>query len=147
MTSPFGKNVYFLMKIWIDTNVLLDVLCDRPAFVKESGRIWKLCEIQQLDGYVSTLSFLNIAYILRKELSADNIRQVLQKLMVIFSVVDLKAEDIARAAWLPLRDYEDAVQATCAARIKADYIITRNLKDFAGSQVPVLSPSDFLKMA
>ena len=57
MTSPFGKNVYFLMKIWIDTNVLLDVLCDRPAFVKESGRIWKLCEIQQLDGYVSTLPF------------------------------------------------------------------------------------------
>ena len=133
------------MRLWIDTNVLLDVLCDRPGFADDAAKIWKLCEIGEAEGYISTLSVLNIAYILRKELPEESIRPVLQKLMLLFSVADLKAEDVARAAKLPFRDYEDAVQAAGAARIKADYIVTRNGKDYADSRVPVVSPAEFLK--
>lgn len=57
------------MKIWIDTNVLLDVLCNRPNFVEASVKVWKLCEVKKLEGYISALSVTNIVYILRKELT------------------------------------------------------------------------------
>lgn len=54
------------MKILIDTNVILDVLCDRTDFVESSSKIWKLCEVEKIDGYISALSILNIVYILEK---------------------------------------------------------------------------------
>ena len=55
------------MKILVDTNVILDVLCNRPEFVEASSKVWKYCEVDQLEGYISALSVPNIVYILRKQ--------------------------------------------------------------------------------
>ena len=133
------------MKVWIDTNVILDVLCDRPEFAEISGNVWKQCEVHNIDGYVSSLSILNIAYIMRKELTPERISDIIRQLNMIFNVVDLKADDITKAADLPFSDYEDAVQAAGAMRIKAQYIVTRNIKDFANSKVPAITPSELLE--
>ena len=59
------------MVLLIDANILLDVLLDRKEFVKESALIWKLCETRQMKGYVSALTFANIMYIMRKELTPE----------------------------------------------------------------------------
>ena len=53
------------MKVLIDTNVILDVLCNRPDFLENSLKIWKLCEVKKIEGYISALSIPNIVYILR----------------------------------------------------------------------------------
>ena len=63
---------------------------------------------------------------------------------MIFYIADLKADDLRKAADINFKDYEDAVQSACAVRMRADYIITRNVKDFAGSRVVALKPSEFL---
>lgn len=65
------------MKILIDTNVILDVLCDRTDFVESSSKIWKLCEVEKIDGYISALSIPNIVYILRKELTPEKLSKLL----------------------------------------------------------------------
>ena len=133
------------MKVLIDTNVLLDVLCDRAEFVDNSSKVFKYCEVKKIDGYISALSVPNIVYVMRKELSAEKTKEILEKLSLIFGTIDLKAEDLKKALELDFDDYEDALQCVAAKRIKAEYIITRNVKDFAKSPVTAITPSDFLK--
>ena len=133
------------MKVLIDTNVILDVLCNREEFVKDSEKIFKLCEVKKINGYISALSVPNIVYIMRKELDAEKTKDLLDKLLLIFQVVDLKSEDLKKAAAIDFKDYEDALQSVCASRVKADFIITRNIKDFTNSKVTAIKPSELLE--
>lgn len=86
------------MKILVDTNVILDVLCNRPEFVEASSKVWKYCEVDQIEGYISALSVPNIVYILRKELTPQKTEQLIQQITMIFKVVDLKSTDLKAAA-------------------------------------------------
>lgn len=132
------------MKVLIDTNIILDVLCKRPAFYEDSAKVFKLCEVKKISGVISSLSIPNIMYILRKELDADKTREILDILMLIFSVADLKADDLKKAAGMRFKDYEDAIQSASATRIKANYIVTRNIKDFSESKVTAIKPTELL---
>lgn len=132
------------MKLLIDTNVVLDVLCNRKDFVENSSKVFKLCETKKFDGYLSAISVPNIAYILRKELSIEKLKSIIVKLNIIFSIIELKPNDLILATDLDFKDYEDALQSVCAKRIKADFIITRNTKDFKNSQVKAITPEHFL---
>ena len=67
------------MVLLIDANIILDVLLNRPEFVKDSALIWKLCETERAKGYVSALTFANIVYIMRKQLDPEKIKEVCQK--------------------------------------------------------------------
>lgn len=133
------------MKVLIDTNIILDVLCKRPEFYEDSARIFKLCEVKKITGVISALSIPNIIYILRKEFDADKTKEVLDNLMLIFSVADLKADDLKKAADMKFKDFEDAIQSACASRIKANYIVTRNIKDFSESKVTAIKPTELLE--
>lgn len=133
------------MKVLIDTNVILDVLCGRAEFLEASSRVWKYCEINKLSGVISALSLPNIVYILRKELDPDKTKEIIDRLMLIFDVAELKAEDLRKAADMKSADYEDAVQMCCAARINADFIVTRNVRDFVSSPIPAVKPSELLE--
>lgn len=133
------------MKVLIDTNVILDVLCARENFLEASSKVWKYCEVNKLEGYICALSIPNIVYILRKELTPERIQQIIDQLFLIFTVVDLKAEDLKKAAYMKTSDYEDALQMTCASRIKADFIITRNIRDFIDSKIPAITPLELFE--
>lgn len=132
------------MKLLIDANVLLDVLQNRSPHVKESSAIWKLCETRQAEGFVSALTFANLVYVMRKELSPIKIEEVLQKLSLIFTFADLTSSDLSSAAGLQWDDFEDALQSVTAERIRADYIITRNVRDFLKSKTPAFTPAELL---
>ena len=82
---------------------------------------------------------------MRKELGWEQISGVLQKLSAILDIEDMRAEDLRKAAALPIPDFEDALQCVCAQRIKADYIVTRNIKDFLQSKVMAVKPSELLE--
>ena len=132
------------MRLLIDGNIILDVLQNREPHVKDSSKIWKLCETGQVEGFVSTLTFANLVYVMRRELNAEAIEQTLRILMLIFRFAELNEWDLLKAAEARWTDYEDALQAAAADRIHADYLITRNEKDFSESNVPALSPKEFL---
>ena len=132
------------MKLLIDANVVLDVLQNRAPHVSASRLIWKLCETEQAEGYVSALTFANLVYVMRKELTADQIEAVLEKMKLIFRMADFTAADLTLAARMRWDDFKDAVQSATAERLKADYIITRNVRDFGKSRVMALTPAEFL---
>ena len=90
------------------------------------------------------MSVPNIVYILRKELTPEKTKQVIDTLFLIFNVADLRASDLKKAGAMKSGDYEDALQMICAERIRADYIVTRNTSDFAGSRVPVITPYELV---
>lgn len=133
------------MKVLIDTNVLIDVLCEREKFLEDSRKVWKFCEVNHIEGYISAVSVPNIVYILRKELNPERTQEIIEKLFLIFKICDLKAEDLKKAAVMKHSDYEDALQMVCASRIKADYIVTRNIRDFLVSRVYALTPAELLE--
>ena len=99
------------MKLLIDANILLDVLQKREPYCRDSALIWKLCETEQAEGCVSALSIANLVYIMRKELSPETIEEVLGKLSLIFSIVELTPADIAKAAEMKWTD----LAGSCAA--------------------------------
>lgn len=133
------------MKVLIDTNVILDVLCNRKMFVEDSLKIFKLCEAKQIDGYISALSIANIIYIMRKELSHINVKKILDMLSHIFNIIELNEQDLMEACNLEFDDYEDGIHCNQASRILADYIITRNIKDYKNSVIKPISPNEFTR--
>lgn len=132
------------MVLMIDANVVLDVLVRREPNYKYSSKVWKLCETGVCTGIVSTLSFANIIYVMRRELTPEKIEAVLKQLMMIFTFSDLSQNTLEDAAQLQWPDFEDAIQTATAKRVNADYIITWNVKDYVKSDIPVLTPAEFL---
>ncbi len=144
MTERRGKKGCENMKVLVDTNIILDVLCRRPEFYEDSAKVFKLCEVRKVTGVVSALSIPSIVFIMKKELDAKRIREVLDMLSLIFMIAELKNEDLKRASFMNFKNYEDAVQSACASRVRADYIITRNSRDFMDSGVTAVKPAEFL---
>lgn len=132
------------MRLLIDGNIILDVLQKREPHVEDSSKIWKLCEANQVEGYISSLTFSNLVYVMRKELTPEKINEVFQSLGLIFQFADLTVSDLAKAAQLQWDDFEDAVQFVTAQRVHANYIITRNVKVFKKSEIVSFTPTEFL---
>ena len=132
------------MKLLIDANIVLDVLQAREPHLRDSALIWKLCETEQAEGWVTALSFANLVYVMRRELSPEQVKELLAKLRLIFRFADYTAADMNRAAELCRPDFEDVVQAVTAERLGADCIITRNVRDYKRSPVPALTPAEYL---
>lgn len=132
------------MILLIDANILLDVLMNRQDFVKDSSMIWKLCETNQAKGYISVLTIANLMYIMRKQLDPETIEKLLVQLKFIFDFTDFGVSDLQRAAEMKWTDFEDAIQSATAKRLHADFIITRNVKDFRSSKIMALTPTEFL---
>lgn len=132
------------MKLLIDANIVLDVLQKREPHYNDSSLVWKLCETAKADGYISTLTIANLVYVMRKELDAEQVKDVITKLKLIFNVADFTATDLTKAAEMKWDDFEDAIQSATAERIQADFIITRNVRDFMKSKVMSFTPSEFI---
>ena len=132
------------MILLINANIILDVLMNRQEFVKDSSMIWKLCETNQMKGYVSSLTFANMMYIMRKELTPEKIDEVFRKLKLIFEFADFNSTVLEKAVNMKWTDFEDAVQSAIAEQIDADYIITRNVRDFTKSKVIAFTPTELL---
>ena len=132
--------------VWlIDANIILDVLMNRKDFVKDSAIIWKYCEVGRVKGYISALTFANMVYIMRKQLTPQQIGQLFGKLNLIFEFADITSAVLTKAANMQWDDFEDAIQSATAENVHADYIITRNTKDFEKSCVKAVTPAMMLE--
>ena len=134
------------MRLLIDANILLDVLQERKPHAKDSSLVWKMCETGMAEGYILSLSFANLVYIMRKEMDAKEVASTLHHLSLIFSFADLHGSDLEKAACLCWEDFEDALQSVTAERLKADYIVTRNTSDYKNSSVPAITPAKLIAL-
>lgn len=131
------------MVILIDTNILLDVLMKRSPFDKASALVWKICETRKAIGYISTLSYANIMYIMRKQLHESQIENIYEKMSLLFRFASFDDKVLKNAVHMKWKDFEDAIQSSTAESIHADYIVTRNTKDFTNSRIKAITPEEF----
>lgn len=133
------------MRVLLDTCVILDALESRQPFSKDAEELFLAAANNLFTGCITAKASTDIYYLMHRHTHSDKAsREVLNKLFSLFEVVDTAGMDCRRAIPSPVLDFEDAVMIETAARTEATYIVTRNLKDFARSPVPVLSPKDFL---
>jgi predicted nucleic acid-binding protein len=132
-------------KIFLDTDVVLDHLADRQPFAEYAHRLFALAETGELTVCISALSFSNLYYILRKPKGHDEALALLGKLRQLTRVAAVSGAEIQSALDSEFKDFEDAIQhfsAKSAGGVVA--IVTRNKVDYGRSEIPVLSPDEFL---
>ncbi len=133
------------MKIVIDNNVILDVFQNREPFVQFSSKVLRLVETKQVKGYVTANSITDIHYVLNRSLKdKEKVYDAIDTLLQLIDIIDVTAKDVRKAFHPDVIDFEDELISVCAERVKIDYIITRNTKDFINSPVPAINPEDFL---
>ena len=132
------------MKILIDPNVIIDYLADRTPFADHAERVLALCGNGKVTGLVTANAITDICYVLCKLAGREKTLEAIRTLCAVLDITDLVKADILNAMELDMHDYEDALAAQCAKRIKAEYIVTRNCSDYANSPVHAIEPSAFL---
>jgi predicted nucleic acid-binding protein len=132
------------MKILFDANVIVDICEEREPFFANSLDVFLLAAQKQIEGIICAGSITDIYYIVSKFLNnREQALNSIQNILMTLTLVDTKAQDIRNAIRFNFPDFEDAVVSATAQREDADYIITRNTKDFIDSPVPVTTPEGF----
>ena len=136
------------MKTIIDTNIAMDLMERREAYVEDAAKVFTICASGLVEGFFTPNSFCDIHYLLKRVVhDEENVRSSLSFWLEMISMTDIVAEDINNALGSQMTDYEDAVMAMIAKRCSIDYIVTRNKKDFENSPVPAVTPSEFISIA
>jgi predicted nucleic acid-binding protein len=130
----------------VDTNVVLDVFLAREPFVKPAVEIFCLAEESRFDAYICATTVTTIDYLLVKSLQKTKARDALHRLISLFEIATVNRPVIERALVSKIQDFEDAVLNEAARLAGADFVITRNTKDFAGSALKICDPKDFLAL-
>lgn len=132
------------MKVFLDTNVMLDFLGERNIFFKPAESIVNLVELGRLSICVSALSFATCNYFLGKEFGLSIAKEKISKFKIISEIIALDEVIIEKSLTSNFSDFEDGLQYFSALKANCDYIITRNSKDFKNSEIPFLTPTEFL---
>jgi len=131
--------------LFIDTNVLIDFLADRNPFSHSAAKLFTMSLSGKVKIYISAASYNNIYYILRQSLSHKNTIHLLKELSTFTEIVEVTKKIINDAIASDFNDFEDAVQYYSALTLhKIDCIITRDVKGFKKSTIPVMSTEEII---
>lgn len=134
------------MKVFIDTNIFLDLLCRRERFLADSLKVFDLAVDGELELLISDLSIANIKYITRKDFTIDKFYEMLSAFRPVFTIVPVGENAVDEALALKACDFEDALQYFSAVHSHADYLLTRNIKDYGFASMKVMTPADFIQL-
>ena len=135
-----------MRKIFVDTNILVDLIADRKPYSKFAVDIFKKAEENKITLYTSSHSIATTHYLLKKYLGEKELRDVLYNLLDYVQVIPVDTDTIKKGLKSKHKDFEDAIQMISAYSIeKIDCIVTRNIKDFRDAEIPVLSPDELSK--
>jgi len=135
-----------MKKVFVDTNILIDLLADRPPFSKFAIEIFDLAENKQIKLFTSSHSFATTHYLLKKYLGEKELRAILYSLLDFIDLIAVDSQIIKKSLLSSHKDFEDAIQIFAANAIAdMDFIVTRNLKDFKDAGITVLPPDELIQ--
>ena len=131
--------------VFLDTNVVLDIVLERTEFLAEARQILLLRDDEKIELFTSALTVANVAYVVRK-LGKNHI-EVVRQLLLWFTIINLTRDQLESATVSLFKDFEDGLQYFAVREIKGlDYIITRDGTGFKESRIPVVNPREFLQI-
>lgn len=119
------------MRVFLDANVVLDVLAQREPFFSDSVQVLSLVESGGVEGLIAAHTVTTLFYLLNREVGAERARLSLLDLLRIVEVVSVDQDRILQAFAMKRLDFEDALQAACAMKKEADYLLTRDRRGFS----------------
>lgn len=132
------------MRLFFDTNVMIDLLCERNPHYDAVAKLMVLKEKGLIQIIVSSLSFVTCHYLMSKTIGKIAASEMLKKFRILCKVSEVDDINIDKSLFSKFSDFEDAVQYFSALKANADCVITRNSKDFVLSEIPIFSPKEFL---
>lgn len=133
-----------MKKVFLDTNIIVDLIADRKPFSKFSIEIFKKAEENKIKLFTSSHSIATTHYLLKKYLEEKLLRDVIYNLLDYITVVAVDTDVLKKGLRSKHKDFEDSIQILCASTIEnIDCIVTRNIKDFRDSEILVLTPDEF----
>ena len=134
-----------MKNLFLDTNVIIDVLANRQPFSNSAAKLFDLAEKGKLSLMISALSYSNIYYIIKKTCTNKEMISLLRDLESLTETLDVTKEIISKSLTSDLKDFEDAIQYnTALAYKKVSAIVTRDVKDYKGSKLTILTPDEVL---
>ncbi len=135
-----------MKKLFIDTNIVIDLLSRREPFFEEAAELFSLADKKQVELSVSSLTIANTSYALLRQMDSNKAKSVLRKLRLILKILPLDDKIIGLALNdETFSDFEDGLQYFTAIEDEQDLIITRNLKDFKNSKLPTMTAKQFIE--
>lgn len=135
-----------MRRIFIDTNIIIDLLADRKPYAKFALELFGLAGTHKIKLYVSSHSFATTHYLLKKYIAEKELRAILSNLLDFVTIIPIDSNTLRNGLKSKYKDFEDGLQILSAMTIdKMDCIVTRNIKDFKGSALPVYAPDEVIE--
>ena len=136
-----------MKKIFVDTNIVIDLLSRREPFFEEAATLFSLADKKQIELAVSSLTIANTSYTLLRRMDSNKAKSILRKLRLIVKILPLDDKIIGLALNdETFSDFEDGLQYFTAIENEQELIITRNLKDFKSSKLPTMAAKQLIEM-
>jgi predicted nucleic acid-binding protein len=132
-------------EIFIDTDIILDLLCKREPFYEYAAEVFTLGDKGKVKLVATSLVFANVFYILGKILRIEKAKELLRKLRIIISIVPVTEKAVDLALNSSFSDFEDGLQYFTARENGIRHLLTRNVKDYKGTDFLVQTPEEYLK--
>jgi predicted nucleic acid-binding protein len=135
-----------MKKVFVDTNILVDLIADRRPFSKFAIQMFSKAEERKIKLYTSSHSIATTHYLLKKYIDEKELRNILNNILDYLNIVAIDQDVIKKGLRSKHKDFEDAIQIISAYSIeKLDCIVTRNIKDFKGAEILILTPDELIK--
>jgi predicted nucleic acid-binding protein len=133
-------------KVFVDTDIIYDLLGKRDPFYLAAAKLFTLADEGKVQLFISALSFANLHYLISKQKSEEETKEILRKFKVLVHVAPLNDKIIDLALNSAFPDFEDAIQYFTALQNEIEVLLTRNLKDYRKAQITVLTAQDFINL-
>jgi predicted nucleic acid-binding protein len=133
-------------KVFVDTDIIYDLLAKREPFYMAAARLFTLADEGKIQIFISPLSLANIHYLLSKEKSGVEAKEIIRRFKVLVHLFPLTEKIIDLALNSDFDDFEDAIQYFSALQNNIDVLLTRNLRDYRKAHITVLTAQDFCNL-
>jgi len=133
-------------KLFIDTDIILDIVLKREPFFPDSQKVLSLIERNYFAGFTSSLIIANCYYIISSNRDEKTALKTISKLRSILTVLPFTDKEIGESLNSSIKDFEDGIQYFIALNNNINNLITRNISDYRDLDINVLTPADFLNL-
>ncbi|MGI5101088.1 type II toxin-antitoxin system VapC family toxin [Treponema vincentii] len=132
-------------KIFVDSVIVLDVLCKRDPYYEYAAKVFSLADMKKLTVYTTSLVVANVYYILRKAIGIEKSKEALRKLRLLVKIISVEEREVDLALNSSFSDFEDALQYYTAVKHGMETLLTRNIKDYKERDLIIQTPEQFIK--
>ncbi|EPF47696.1 PIN domain-containing protein [Treponema vincentii] len=132
-------------KIFVDSDIVLDVLCKRDPYYEYAAKVFSLADMKKLTVYTTSLVVANVYYILRKAIGIEKSKEALRKLRLLVKIISVEEREVDLALNSSFSDFEDALQYYTAVKHGMETLLTRNIKDYKERDLIIQTPEQFIK--